>query len=158
MDFNYSQFSKFRKNFEKFAKKIDQLNRTFLGQIAQECTIDIKRDTPVDTGNLRARWEVSPVGKKELIYYVTIFNPAEYASFVEDGHYTTGEGVKKRWVPGRWQGKKFIYDPNAKTGMLLKSKFIQGRHMAQINLTKWEFKMQERYDQMITKILRELGL
>lgn len=51
----------------------------------------------------------------------------EYAKFVNDGHWTTPDGVAKRWVPGRWSGDTFTYDPGAKTGMLLKRKFIKGR-------------------------------
>lgn len=52
----------------------------------------------------------------------------EYASFVNDGHWTTKEGVEARWVPGRWIGDDFEYDPDAKTGMLLKRKWVEGTH------------------------------
>ena len=33
-----------------------------------------------------------------------------------------------RWVPGRWNGDRFIYDPSSKTGMLLKQKWVPGKH------------------------------
>jgi hypothetical protein len=33
-----------------------------------------------------------------------------------------------RFVPGRWSGNRFIYDPSAKSGMMLKQKWIEGRH------------------------------
>lgn len=52
----------------------------------------------------------------------------EYASWVNDGHWTNPKGVDKRFVPGRWEGDKFIYDPDAKTGMVLKQKWIEGLH------------------------------
>ena len=52
----------------------------------------------------------------------------EYASFVNDGHWLNPKGVDMRWVPGEWQGERFIYQPGAKTGMLLKQKWIEGRH------------------------------
>lgn len=52
----------------------------------------------------------------------------EYASFVNDGHWLNPRGVDMRWVPGEWQGERFIYQPGAKTGMLLKQKWIEGSH------------------------------
>jgi len=52
----------------------------------------------------------------------------EYASFVNDGHWLNPRGVDMRWVPGEWQGESFIYQPGAKTGMLLKQKWIEGSH------------------------------
>jgi len=52
----------------------------------------------------------------------------EYAAYVNDGHWTNKKGVKARWVPGYWEGKRFIYDKDAKTGMLLKQKWIEGKH------------------------------
>lgn len=52
----------------------------------------------------------------------------EYASFVNDGHWLNARGVDMRWVPGEWQGERFIYQPGAKTGMLLKQKWIEGSH------------------------------
>ncbi|MGN1480752.1 HK97 gp10 family phage protein [Porcipelethomonas sp.] len=52
----------------------------------------------------------------------------EYASYVNDGHWTCGKGEKMRFVPGHWNGNRFIYDPSAKTGMMLKQKWVEGRH------------------------------
>lgn len=51
-----------------------------------------------------------------------------YASYVNDGHWTNPKGVESRFVPGRWAGDRFIYDPNAKTGMVLKQKWVEGSH------------------------------
>ena len=52
----------------------------------------------------------------------------EYASYVNKGHYLNPKGVNTRFVPGYWKGDRFIYDPGAKTGMMLKQKFIEGSH------------------------------
>lgn len=52
----------------------------------------------------------------------------KYARAVNDGHWTNSPGVSQRWVPGTWSGDKFTYQPGADTGMLLKQRFIQGRH------------------------------
>lgn len=52
-----------------------------------------------------------------------------YASFANDGHFTVdpNSGKDRRWVPGRWSGDRFIYDPNeTDTGMLLAIKWVDG--------------------------------
>ena len=51
-----------------------------------------------------------------------------YASYVNDGHWTNPKGVEKRFVPGYWNGDRFIYDPSAKCGMILKQKWVEGKH------------------------------
>ncbi|VXC70070.1 putative phage tail component; skin element [Bacillus mycoides] len=45
-----------------------------------------------------------------------------YAEVVNDGHQQV-----RRFVPGRWEGHSFEYDPHAPTGMMLTAKFIEGR-------------------------------
>ena len=52
----------------------------------------------------------------------------EYAGFVNDGHHTTPAGVAQRFVPGEWKGGRFQYQPGAKTGMMLKRKWVAGQH------------------------------
>ena len=52
----------------------------------------------------------------------------EYAALVNDGHWTCKKGEAMRFVPGYWNGDRFQYDPSAKTGMMLKQKWVEGRH------------------------------
>ncbi len=47
----------------------------------------------------------------------------KYAKSVNDGH-----KQKRRFVPGEWKNDKFVYIPNAKTGMMLTEKFVEGKH------------------------------
>lgn len=61
-----------------------------------------------------------------------------YASYVNDGHWTNTKGVERRWVPGYWQGDRFIYDPGAKTGMLLKQHWVEGKHYFESALRIYE--------------------
>jgi hypothetical protein len=51
-----------------------------------------------------------------------------YANYVNDGHWTNSKGVSSRFVPGYWQGDRFIYDPGANTGMTLRQKWVEGKH------------------------------
>ena len=49
----------------------------------------------------------------------------EYAQWVNDGHKQT----PGRFIPGEWNGDgKFRYMPGAKTGMVLKASWVDGRH------------------------------
>lgn len=51
-----------------------------------------------------------------------------YASYVNDGHWTAEKGKDGRWIPGHWDGDRFIYEPDAKTGMYLKQQWVPGKH------------------------------
>lgn len=101
---------------------------------------DVRRRTPVDTGNLRASWS-SPenmamaVTRDGDIQKITFTNKARnprtkkgddqfkmYASYVEEGYHTTSG----RWIPGHW----FVKASELKTD----------QHMAQtarIKIREW---------------------
>lgn len=51
----------------------------------------------------------------------------KYAGYVNDGHWTNPKGVERRFVPGYWEGDRFIYDPDAEGGMVLKQKWVDGK-------------------------------
>lgn len=49
----------------------------------------------------------------------------EYAKWVNDGH----KQHPGRFIPGIWTGDgKFRYEPGAKTGMVLKASYVEGKH------------------------------
>lgn len=52
----------------------------------------------------------------------------KYAQYVNDGHWTNSKGQRTRFVPGEWRGGNFVYMRGAKTGMVLKQKWIEGSH------------------------------
>ena len=58
---------------------------------------------------------------------IDIGTNVKYAKFVNDGHWLNPSGVEKRWVPGRWNGERFEYDPSSDTGMLLKQQWVEGQ-------------------------------
>lgn len=68
-------------------------------------------------------WELSDGGLT-----LEVGTNVEYAKYVNDGHWTNPKGVETRFVPGYWQGDRFIYDPNADGGMVLKQKWVPGAH------------------------------
>jgi hypothetical protein len=52
----------------------------------------------------------------------------EYADYVNVGHWTNEKGQDMRFIPGYWEGDRFIYAPGAKTGMTLKQDWVEGSH------------------------------
>lgn len=51
-----------------------------------------------------------------------------YAAYVNDGHWTNKRGQETRFVPGSWESDRFIYEPGAKSGMVLRQKWVEGAH------------------------------
>lgn len=115
----------FKKELKKF---LDGIGEEFL-RIVQD---EIIRTQTVDTRLLLNSFQK---GTADGIYELQEGNltlevgtNVDYASYVNDGHWTNPQGVATRWVPGIWSGDRFIYQPGAKTGMLLKQKWVEGSH------------------------------
>ena len=113
---------------KEFATYVEALGTEFL-RIVQD---EIIRRKVVDTrlllnsftkgaeGNI---WTIEDAGLK-----VEVGTNVDYATFVNDGHWTNPAGVAMRFIPGTWAGGKFVYQPGAKTGMVLKQQWIEGAH------------------------------
>lgn len=98
---------------------------------------EIIRLKVIDTRLLLSSFHIGDNGNAELSegdLTVEVGTNVEYAKFVNDGHWTCGKGEAMRFVPGKVTtnavGKitSFEYDPSAKGGMMLKQKWIEGRH------------------------------
>lgn len=113
-------FDDFEKKLANLAKTAPQKRDLFVARQGEFVLGLVKNETPVNQGDLRDGWHRTEVsdGKTE------VYNNTDYAAHVEYGH-----RQKERWVPGEWKGNRFIYDPDAKTGMKLKPKFIKGKKM-----------------------------
>jgi len=68
-------------------------------------------------------WDISDNGLE-----LEVGSNIEYAAYVNDGHWTNPKGTDIRFVPGYWSGDRFIYDPGAKGGMVLKQQWVEGKH------------------------------
>ena len=66
---------------DKFNRDLQNLIEKHGGKLLR----DVKRKTPVDTGQLRRSWQLE---KDDL--YVRIFNNTSYSIFIEFGHRTRG--------------------------------------------------------------------
>jgi hypothetical protein len=139
--FDYSQFKTLMGGLIEMEKEFDAWLRDFLTTEGLRALNLTRKVTPVDTGLLRRSWSLSAVERTGDSLTISLVNNTEYASFVEYGHYQ-----EHRWVPGRWEGDKFIYVKGAVTGMALKDRYVPGAHMAQISLEKVRQAMPGRFD------------
>lgn len=93
---------------KKLAKDMQELQAALPG-FFEECVRDLAllllsktvKRTPVDTGELRRNWTVGPVNRTGDGYEVEVYNPTDYAMYVEFGH-----RLRKKngwgWVEGRF--------------------------------------------------------
>lgn len=145
-------FDKLLKDTLTLQKNYGDFLESFMKEIGLRTLAQTRKLTPVITGHLRRQWQVSPVQYTENTVSVEIFNPVEYASFVEDGH-----RQERRFVPGRWEGDRFIYDPKSKEGMMLTEKWIPGQHMGSIAAAKIEMEVPLRYAKAFEAFMKRIG-
>ena len=176
---DFLELEKFAKELEGFEQKHHNFLESFLLEMAMRTLAKTKKLTPVDTGNLRNKWEVSNVVRVGKELQVHIFNPEEYASHVEDGH-----RQRKRFLPLRYLmegtpkskklGKAMVQKYGKKTatgrisrkagpnggvkGIMLKDKWIPGVHMARISISQIERELPARYNREFTRFLKSLGM
>lgn len=123
-------------------KKIDKLSKVDFDRFYTEAAKDmaghllnkVKKRTPVIYGKLRDAWAVLPIERQGDQYVITVINGLRYASYVEYG-YRQQPG---RFIPGYWDGERFIYNPDEEGGMVLKNICVGGRFMLTISIQELE--------------------
>lgn len=117
------------KGFEKeLAGFLDAITVEFLSYVQDAIIQAGTVDTRLLLNSFQKRGDGNVFIAKEGGLEIEVGTNVEYASFVNDGHWLNPKGVNMRWVPGHWTGERFVYEPGAKTGMLLKQKWIEGSH------------------------------
>lgn len=98
------------------------LAQMFLNKVKKRTPVGVKPDVDEEAmkywegyqgGTLRRKWRIKSVQKKGDTWTATIFNSAEYASYVENGHRQErgryvpqlGKSLKKAWVDGQFMMK-----------------------------------------------------
>lgn len=145
-----------KRDFEKF---LEGLGTEFLCLVENEIIRLNVMDTRMLLNSFKKGsgdnvWVISDSGMQ-----LEIGTNVTYASYVNDGHWTNKKGQAMRWVPGIWNGDRFVYTPGAKTGMLLKQKWIRGRHYFDSAIRIMERMMPELMERKIEQwILEHFGL
>ncbi|KAA0815507.1 HK97 gp10 family phage protein [Bacillus licheniformis] len=128
--------------------------------------LDIMQDEIMKTETVETRRLLNSFekGDEDNIFSTTAGNLTldvgtnlEYASFVNDGHFTIdpSKNLDRRWVPGRWKGDRFEYDPAAETGMLLKFQWIDGSGFWDNALAIFERMFEKSLDRKLQEWLDE---
>lgn len=101
--FDYKSFKKMAKKFEDAEKISDEVMTSILYEVGNRVLRKTKKRTPVGEykdhagGTLRRNWFISDVKKKGNNLEIEIYNPTEYAPFVEYGHRKRNNS----WVEGK---------------------------------------------------------
>lgn len=134
---DFKELKKFQKRIQTLSpEQIDAFCKASAKELAARLLSKVIKRTPVGQypkgsgrtgGTLRRGWTVdSDVKKIGDQYEITVFNPVEYASYVEFGHRTRNH---KGWVMGRFMMTKSEIELNAQAPAILERKlntFLQG--------------------------------
>ena len=137
VEFDMSEFREFFQRMERaargdFRKELEQFMEGLWNEFLRILQDEIVRRQVVDSrlllasfekGNDQNVWEISDGGLT-----LEVGTNVEYAGYVNDGHWTNTKGVERRFVPGYWEGDRFIYDRSAEGGMMLKQHWVEGAH------------------------------
>ena len=162
MAIDYNELQNLLNNFKTLQKNHEKFIREFLTEMGMRALAQTKKLTPVDTGNLRNRWELSQVYRKDDELYIVLFNPVEYASHVEDGHMQRRRFLPIQYLEDSPANAKMVasikqkYGDDAK-GVMLQDKWIPGHHMARIAITKIEREIPKRYERALKEFMKGLG-
>ena len=136
----------FRKEMEKF---LEGVGFDFLRVVQDE----IIRRKVMDTRQLLASFTKGAEGNiwevKEGGLTLEVGTNVEYAVWVENGH----RQQPGRFIPGYWKKKAgkdvFEYDRNAKSGMVLKANWVEGKHYFESALRIYERIFRESADRVL---------
>ena len=137
LNINISEFKRFtEKNVKKLKENYDKaiddslselggrllnkvIRKTPVGKSIKE-KIDTKIQTVYTGGNLRRSWYISKLIKTDDKRFITLYNVARYAVYVEYGHRQTpgrfvpviGKKLKASWVKGRFMMTNSVTEIN----------------------------------------------
>ncbi len=103
---DFSDLRKLQKNIERLQADMDKINIACVKELAARVLRSAAQRTPVDTGTLRSEWAVDNVWREGNFYNIEVYNPMEYAPYVEYGHrQVDSAGKTTGWVQGRFMLK-----------------------------------------------------
>lgn len=137
VEFDMSEFKEFFQRLDRAAKGdfragmelwLEALGEDFLRVVQDE----IVRREVMNSRILLSSFEKSGDGSVwEMLdggLTLEVGTSVEYANWVENGH----RQQPGRFIPGYWEAKNgkdvFVYDPSADSGMILKQRWVNGKH------------------------------
>lgn len=149
---DFEQLKRLNARLERLSKvDFDGFCRAAAKDLAGRLLSKAKKRTPVVYGTLRNAWAVMPVGRRGGHYTVVVLNNLRYASYVEYGH----RQQPGRFIPGYWEGERFVYAPGATGGMVLKDSWVKGRFMLTISTQELEQQAPAILEKKLYNFLKE---
>lgn len=105
---NFQDLNKFLNSAGRIEGDFNNFLRKFLIRMAMRVIAKAKPRTPVDTGALRAAWQLGEISGSGNDIEVEILNPMEYATHIEYGHRIVRGNVEVGWYEGRFMLKLSI--------------------------------------------------
>jgi hypothetical protein len=136
MSFDYSQFQQYRNNFAKLTREFDGWIHRFLLKEGMRFISEVKRRTPVDTGDLRNHWKLDGITRSGDELRVWFVNSMYYATFVEYGH-------AKPYKAGAAEGS---------------DDWVEGYFMMTVSLEVIQKNMPARFNEQFKLFLESLGV
>lgn len=132
--FNFTEFQRYRNNFNKMYLQFDAWLTNFLLQQGMRFIAGVKPRTPVDTGDLRNHWQLDGISREGNVLKCWFVNSMYYATFVEYGH-------AKPYKAGAAEGS-----PD----------WVEGYFMMTVTLDQIQRAMPARFDAAFKQFLRGL--
>lgn len=111
INIDFTELEEYVDKFQEVVENHDAQIKRILEKIAKEYLVDLAERTPVDTGQLQNQWildnmNINVVDRGDL-YEVELINTTNYASWVEQGHWSYNQfGGPYGWVMGRFYVRK----------------------------------------------------
>lgn len=113
----------FQKKLEKLQNKgLKDAEERLCQNLANRVIRIAVKNTPVETGHLKGSYRQSAVYPTENGCTVTVYNPVEYAPYVEYGHRTRSH---KGWVNGRYMLTKATEQVGVKADKIIESEITK---------------------------------
>jgi len=135
---DFKQFDAFVKNMNRLTEAdLSEFYKEAIKEIALRFLRKVRKYTPSDTGDLRRQWTVGDVVQNGNTYSVEVFNPLEYALYVEKGHRGVAIPMSKpvkrstkwrvmhtetHWTEGKFMMEISVEEVNAEVEKLIKNK------------------------------------
>lgn len=148
---DYRQLQQLNQKIEKLmTADFDKFCRQAANDLAGRLLSKVVKRTPVVYGTLRDAWAVLPLERRGNQYVVSVVNNLVYAAYVEYGH----RQQPGRFIPGYWEGDRFVYDPGAEGGMVLKQSWVPGRYMLTISTQELEYHAPKLLEKKLYQFLK----
>ncbi|WP_438435409.1 HK97 gp10 family phage protein [Gorillibacterium sp. sgz500922] len=85
-DFDFGELERFAGDLKGLQQAMPSFLEACVRELALILLTKAVKRTPVDTGQLRRNWTIGPVHRVGDSYEVEVYNPTDYAMYVEFGH------------------------------------------------------------------------